>query len=470
MSRLPLLALLATACEDPPREVETGPVTLAVLHVATSAGDVEVSVNGESSGPLAYLASVDGITTQSDATLLIDSTSEQAVLTLDGRPGDDMVSLVLADLDGTLTGTSLTLAFDEPPASQALVRLVHGSPDLGAVSFDVDGDGVADTNPLSFRDATGPRGIAIATGATTVTAINGDGQAVAQFALSDVAAGSAFVSVVTGFSASAAPAEALTLVGPGDAGASPMRPAVHVVHAVNGVGAVDVFAGEALVADQLFYGELAPPMFLGTGPQTLSLYPDSDAISPPADDALTTVHTPHLTLGERYLTVLTTEGPAVAADTTHPGSLAGLHAATEVDDVTIGIVSGDAFFSSTLPSPLAFAEASAEAAVIPSGPIDLGMRTDGALRSYGTLSAGGDERWTGIAVSGEQGEELWLVDQSTASWSMRQYFADVDEDSDADTDLDSDTEVDTDVDTDSDSDSDTDVDTDTDTTGLPPAR
>lgn len=479
MSRLPhlplvLVALAFAGCEDPPLEQPTGPIELSVVHLAVDGGDVGLSVNDAdllAQTPLTYLDVARGLTVQSNDSLVFTrGTRSGSTLSLNARASDDVAAVVFSDGDGDLTTAAYTINFGTPATGMARLRFVHGVANLGSIRVDLDGDGAADTDFLSFKDASEAGGVDVPAASSVRISILREDVAIASFDISTPAAGESELVALGGFNASSTPSETLTVLGTAEgSGGTAAAPQISLLHTVDGLGPIDVFTGETQVLDSGFFGALSAPISFGTGPQTFDLFPAADGAIRPVEAPLLSLTTPHLTLGDRYLGVVTATELIAVVDRVPDASLAAVHAAEQTTTLTIGRSSGTSLSDTANPQDLLFGEQSEQPMSLPVEAVTLGMVADGVHKSFMPANAAANDHWVGVGVDvmADDFPELWLVSLTEMPWSVTRRVrddidADTDTDSDVDTDVDTDSEIDTDVDTDTEADTDVDTDSDTD--------
>ncbi len=457
MSRLPhlplaLCALFFAACDDPPLEQPTGPIELSIVHLAVDGGEVGLSVNdadllGET--PLTYLDVTRGLVVQSDDSLVFaGSNTGGSTLSLAARPSDDVAAVVFSDGAGDLTTAAYTLNFGTPATGMARIRFVHGVPDLGSIRVDLDADGLADTGVLDFKDASEAGGIDVpAESSVRVSILRGD-STIAGFDMSTPAEGDSELVALGGFNASNIPSETLTLLGTAEgSGSTAAAPQISLLHTVAGLGPIDVFSGQTEVLDSSFFGTLSPPISFGTGPQTFDLFAAADGATRPSETPLFSVTTPHLTLGERYLGIVTATELIAVLDHVPDASMAAVHAAEQTTTMTIGRSSGNSLSDTANPQDLEFGEQSDEPLSLPAGDVTLGLVADGVHKSFTQLTAATNDHWVGVGVDvlNDDFPELWLVSLTELPWTVSRQVRD-DIDDDTDTDVDTDTDADTEPD------------------------
>jgi len=219
----------------------------------------------------------------------------------------------LASKDGAdaLRVLPLVEGFDAAKAGSAIVRVVHASPDAPAVGVDVgDDDPRAPEIPSLARFAdTGASGVALPSGAALRVGIDAAGSRVTSFTTPKLPDGAEVFVIAVGNVARLARQPsgfALLAVGPGGSlGFVRQDPVVYALHASPDAPAVDLFAGEAELADGLAFGQLSAPIQVSPGAKTIDFYAHAEGGERPDAKPAAEAVTASLVAGERYLAVAT---------------------------------------------------------------------------------------------------------------------------------------------------------------------
>ncbi len=182
--------------------------------------------------------------------------------------------------------------FDDPGAGNAIVRIVHASPDAPTVDIDVLNDGTSEITDLERFEDTGAAGVALTSGSPLVIGIRAGGMLVTTFTTPALASGQEYFVIADGLLAQADPTAAdafkLLVVDPtGDLGfieqdgPSAGSVMLRAVHASPDAPSVDVYA-EGIptpLITALTYGDasLYFPVPAGTYNVQLRAHPSTEA-------------------------------------------------------------------------------------------------------------------------------------------------------------------------------------------------
>lgn len=455
---LPLLALTAAfaGCsdDDDPTNANMGEgAMLRVVHASPDAPAVDVYAEGVSAPLIEDLAYGD----TSDY-LELAAGSYNIQLRAAGSSPTGPIAYETGDLDidedvvitavavGLLSPSGGAEAFRVLPlvegfaagaAGEARVRILHGSADAPAVALDIANDGSPEVTDFAFGDETGAAGVALPAGSALQVGIWAGSPLARVTAFTTPALpdqGELFL-IATGLLGELPRSEAgfsLLAVGPtGTIGFIRQNPLVYALHGSPDAPAVDIWAGGALLIEDLAFAELAGPLHLAPGSYTL------DFTAAGSTDIVTSLGTPALAAGERYLVTaagfltpvadqeaFTLLPLAEAFSGTGAVLLRALHGSGDAPGVDLGTVSGGSLSAVAGLTDLAFGDSSAGAGVaLPAGPIVLGVAAAGSTTPVATFSVApaAGQRILALALGSLAGDgegfRLVLVDTAPATWS-----------------------------------------------------
>jgi hypothetical protein len=222
--------------------------------------------------------------------------------------GDADLTAVAAGFLGSAGGADsfrvLPLAEDwaSPFPGVFNTRIVHAGPDAPAVAIDVGADGSAEVPTLVRFGETGAAGIALPADTSLQVAVNIPGVSV-PFTLPTFSTDEDITVIATGRLAALPSARdgfgLLALDRDGVAGFVRPNPQVYVLHASPDAPAVDIQAGGATLVDDLGFRALSAPVTVPPGAYGLDIFDTSGR------SYVTSIQTPELVAGERYLAVAT---------------------------------------------------------------------------------------------------------------------------------------------------------------------
>lgn len=377
---------------------------LRVVHASPDAPGVDVYAEGVAT-PL-----VSGLTYGEASTYLaIDPGTYNIQLRPAGAPsGSASVyqtgNLTLSDGD-TITAVAVGLlapgsagqafrvlalgeGFANPGSGNSAVRIVHGSPDAPTVPIDVGADGTPEIAALDRFADTGAAGIALPVGqAIRITIWAGSPLArVTSFTTPALPEGAELFVIATGLLADLPREEnafSLLAIGPSGAiGFIPQDPTVFALHASPDAPTVDIYAGGALLIDDLSFGDLSGAVQVPPGSYNLEFRVATSG------QTAATLSTPALEAGERYLAVATgfagqgslTLLPARddLLETAGGARVAVVHASPDAPAVDVGVVSGSAFTPIADFTGLAYGDVSpSQGTSVPAASLTLGVAATG---------------------------------------------------------------------------------------------
>jgi hypothetical protein len=191
--------------------------------------------------------------------------------------------------------------FSAPGAGNAAVRIVHASPDAPTVGLDVGDDGSIEVPNFARFAETGEAGVALPANTELQIAIYAGATRVTAFTTPQLPEGAELFVIATGL-LSKLPRETdgftLLAVAPtGSIGFIKQNPVVFALHGSPDAPNVDIYAGAAMLVENLGFGELSDAIQVPPGAYDL----DFKATGQGATAA--TLTTPALAAGERYLAI-----------------------------------------------------------------------------------------------------------------------------------------------------------------------
>lgn len=321
--------------------------------------------------------------------------------------------------------------------SAARVRIVHASPDAPTVAVDVGNDGTPEIASLARFADTGAAGVELPAGQALQVGIwAGEPLGrVTAFTTPALPAGADLFVIATGSLAAkprAADGFGLLAVGPsGTVGLIRQNPVVYALHGSPDAPAVDVFAGDAELIDDLAFSELSTGLQVPPGAYTLDFFAHAAGATRPAGAPAATATTPALAAGERYLAIATGflgGTPAfrllpVADEFERTGTEARvrfIHASPDAPAVDVGTMAGSTL--NPVWSNVAFEASSAAAGTaVPSATLPLGAGLPGAGTAVATFQVTTADNLDAFAVaigSLTAGTlRLVIVNATTGAWT-----------------------------------------------------
>jgi len=359
--------------------------------------------------------------------------------------GDVKVTAVAAGFLGSANAVDqfrilpLIESYGEPAAGNARVRILHASPDAPAVDIDVGDDGSAEIAALARFTDTGASGIDLPAGTSLQVGVDvHPGTPFTAFTTPELPQGEELLLIATGSVAATPRADdgfGILAVGPtGTIGFIRQNPRVYALHGGADAPAVDIYAGDALLVENLAFGELSgiqvPP-----GSYTLDFYATGTGPGDPAASA----DTPELAAGGQYLAIAAGElAPEDAEeafgllpfeelfDSTNFSRVRVVHASADAPAVDVGTSDGTDVTAIGDFTNLAFGDASqASGTEIPVGALTIGVAVAGTtpvVADFDVTTTAGLQVFAVAAGAlvpdaGEEGFRLLLVPVSEGAWS-----------------------------------------------------
>jgi hypothetical protein len=282
-----------------------------------------------------------------------------------------------------------------------LVRIVHAGPDAPSVDIDVGDDGSVDYSDLARFADTGAEGIALPSGEALQVGIRlVAGDKVTAFTTPELPDGEEIFVIATGSLAQPARADdgfsLLAVASTGSLGFIKQNPVVYALHGSPDAPAVDIYAGESLLVENIAFGELSGTVQVPPGTYTLDFYVTGTGTGSPT----ASFDTPDLMAGSAYLAVaageLAPEGTEEAFtllafeelfDPTEAARVRAIHASGDAPAVDIGTVdAGTGEIDAVLFQNLAWSESSdATGLEAPVGDLTLGVAATGSTTPVATF-------------------------------------------------------------------------------------
>jgi hypothetical protein len=295
----------------------------------------------------------------------------------------------------------LPLVEDWGVPQSTLVRIVHAGPDAPSVDIDVGDDGNVDYSDLARFADTGAAGIALPSGEALQVGIRlVGGDKVTAFTTPALPDGEEIFVIATGSLAEPARADdgfsLLAVASTGSLGFIKQNPVVYALHGSPDAPAVDIYAGETLLVENIAFGELSGTVQVPPGTYTLDFYVTGTGTGSPT----ASFDTPDLMAGGAYLAVaageLAPEGTEEAFtllafeelfEATDMSRIRAVHASGDAPAVDIGTVDGGTGeIDAVLFQNVSFGEASdAIGLEAPLGDLTIGVAATGSTTPVATF-------------------------------------------------------------------------------------
>jgi hypothetical protein len=464
---LPVLALGACNGDDPTDTDEgngdtddtdvVADATLRVVHASPNAPAVDVFVDevgdnlftGLAYGDTSDYSSVPAGTYTVEVRVAgTEDAAWTGELTVDGGSQYTVVAagLVGGDPDEAFRVLPLEEGFAEVATDDAVVRLVHASPNAPTVDLDVGDDGSSEITGFERFSDSGADGVPLPSGEALQVGVLASGTKVTAFTTPELPASANLFVIATGVlgpDGDEPDAFNLLAVGPdGTVGFIQQNPRVYVLHASPDAPAVDLAAGDAVLASGLPFAGLTQ---VQVPPATydLDLHASPwDGNSAPAFSFTT----PALQPGGNYLAVATgylgSTDPAdefrvVAIEEAFDIAegqvgLRAMHASPDAPAVDIGTVSGGSVTAipdfTNVPFP---AVSAAEGVELAPGTVDLGVAVAGSTQPvalFNGVALAADQELIAVAageIAGTTPFRLLVVDTSQSPWAVVELMNDL---------------------------------------------
>lgn len=335
-------------------------------------------------------------------------------------------------------------AFAPSGSGNAILRVVHASPDAPSVGIDLHDDdpSAPEITNIDRFTSTAEAGFPLTAGEALQIGIASSGSRVTAFTTPELPEGAEILVIATGLvgeEADEADGFSLLAIGPtGALGFVKQNPFVYALHASPNAPAVDLYAGEAQLTAGLTFGNLAGPVQVPPNDYAIDF---RAAGSDPASAPAVTAQTGALEAGGTYLSIATgllggTGAEAFQlvslresfADGTADSALVRVvHGSPDAPMVDLGVLNVEGVVSPVLIPDLTFGSATAgEGLDVGIGTIPLGVTpanaNDTVVASFHVTTAPG-LRAFGIAsgaLAPENGQSfrLLVVDTATSPWSV----------------------------------------------------
>jgi hypothetical protein len=305
----------------------------------------------------------------------------------------------LASMDEADKFQILPLVEDFGEPQSALVRIVHAGPDAPSVDIDVGDDGVVDYSDLARFADTGAAGIALPSGEALQVGIRvAGGDRVTAFTTPALPDGEEIFVIATGTLTSPARADdgfsLLAVASTGSLGFIKQNPVVYALHGSPDAPAVDIYAGQSLLVENIAFGELSGTVQVPPGTYTLDFFVTGTGTGSPT----ASFDTPDLMAGGAYLAVAagelapedTEEDFTLLAfeelfDPTETARIRAIHASGDAPAVDIGTVAADTI-DTVLFQNLAWGESSDDPGLeVPVGDLTIGVAATGNTTPVATF-------------------------------------------------------------------------------------
>ncbi|MCL7970604.1 MAG: DUF4397 domain-containing protein [marine benthic group bacterium] len=333
----------------------------------------------------------------------------------------------------------LPLVEDFGSPASALVRIVHAGPDAPTVDIDVGNDGSSEVTGLERFADTGAAGIALPSDEALQIGIVAGGETVTAFTTPALPDGEEIFVIATGSLAQPARADGgfalLAVASTGSLGFIKQNPVVYALHGGPDAPAVDIYAGETLLVENIAFGELSGTVQVPPGTYTLDFYVTGTGTGSPA----ASFDTPDLMAGGAYLAVaageLELEGTEEAFsllafeelfESTETARVRAVHASGDAPAVDIGTVDpGTGELDTVLFQNLAWSQSSDDIGLeVPVGDLTIGVAPTGDANPVATFDITTSAGLQTFAVAAgalapdgvEEAFRLILVVVSTNPW------------------------------------------------------
>jgi len=320
------MSMLATGCGDdddkkptdpPPPPTETA--RLRVIHGSPGAPAVDIYAEGQATplftnvkyGDTTAYATVPAGTYNVQVRAAGAAAGSAPVystgpLTLSsGAKVSALAAGLLSSTDNAQSFRVLPLAegFGAPADGRARVRIVHAGADAPTVALDVGNNGSVEVASLARFDNTGAAGVDLPAGQSFQVGVLAGNTKVTAFTIPALPSrGEVFVIATGQLSAKPRETNGFSLLAAG-VGFIKQNPVVYALHGSPDAPAVDIFAGNDQLVDNLSFGNLSAPLQVPPGTYNLDFFGYTAGATRPSGSPVATRATPELAAGERYLVV-----------------------------------------------------------------------------------------------------------------------------------------------------------------------
>ncbi len=365
-------------------------------------------------------------------------------------------SLASSNAEDKFRVLPLEEGFEAPDQGTARVRIVHASFDAPTVDLDVGNDdpGAPELSGLSRFADSGPEGVELPAGAPLQIGIDAGGTVVTAFTTPPLPDASKLFVIATG-ELSKSPRDdagfSLLAVLPG--GGTTLRlkqnPFVYALHASPDAPAVDIYAGDSELFDNVPFGVMGriqvPP-----GAYTLDFFPGQAGSTPkPSTSPAASVDTPALEAGQTYLGLATgllgstganafqllplVEG--FEAPATGQSRVRVVHASPDAPAVDVGTVTTPGTLDANPPVVNAafLDETGEEGLALPATSLTLGVAATGTTSTVAEFDVSLPDKGRLFAIAagalspaaGQPGFQLLVVDATSTNVTQRWTVASV---------------------------------------------
>jgi hypothetical protein len=221
------------------------------------------------------------------------------------------------------------------------------------------------------------------------------------------------------------------------------NPTVYALHGGPDAPAVDIFAGDLELVDNLSFADLSSGIQVPPGSYTLDFFPTTAGSDRPAGDPAATFFTPTLNAGERYLAIATGflapdaagEQPFTLVAFRDAFELAdaanariqAIHASPDAPPVDIGTVNGGGTIDAVVFENVMYPAGKPDSgSSVPAAALTLGVAATGDANPVATFDVTTSAGLRAYAVAigalapdaGEEAFRLVLVDTSNGAWTV----------------------------------------------------
>ena len=345
------------------------------------------------------------------------------------------------DADASFRILPVPERFADVPKDGVKIRVVHAGADAPSVDLDVGNDDPTKPEISGLaRFATTEGQVSLPANETLPLGIAAGGVRVTAFAAPKLPSGAQVLVIATGL-LGRLPREAdgfsLLAIGPnGSVGFIKQNPTIYALHASPDAPAIDAFAGDAELVDDLSFGELSMPIQVAPGAYTLDVFATTAGATRPSGPPAASGTTGDLVAGERYLAEATgflgKGGFRIASyrdgfdrDATK-AVLRAVHGSPDAPAVDIGALANGTIGAVLFPD-LTFGRASDEKGLAAApGHLVVGVApvgTTAPVASFTIPATSGERAFTVAAgalapAAGEAFFRLLVVDTSATPWTV----------------------------------------------------